>query len=152
MTRKQLCSPHPMFITSLLCPTKIFRNPEKWLVIIVGTFLPFLKWGGFEFSRKRGEGGGSDFSHKKGGVGKIGGCFEKGWFFSSLFFILTNPFQYYLLQSEWWFLFSLFTPYLSVFFVFHGKNLFLLNLINRFVCVVSNQSTSKKPDRVLPPQ
>ena len=34
-------------------------------------------WGQFEFckfSKKEG----SDFSHKKGGVGEIGGCFKKG--------------------------------------------------------------------------
>ena len=25
--------------------------------------------------------GGSDFSHKKGGIGKIGGCFKKGGYY-----------------------------------------------------------------------
>ena len=52
--------------------------------IIVGYLFDILiKWGRFEFlkfSQNRG-GGGSDFSHKKGGVGKIGGggvAFKKG--------------------------------------------------------------------------
>ena len=40
-----------------------------------------------EFSPKKG-GEGSDFSHKKIGVGKIGGCFEKG---GITYFIPTNP-------------------------------------------------------------
>ena len=42
---------------------------------------------------------GLDFS-KKGGVDKIGGCFAKGGGTLSLIFIVTNPFQSYLLGSE----------------------------------------------------
>ena len=38
---------------------------------------------------------GSDFSHKKGGVSKMGGCLKGGEQGVSLF-ILTNPFQHYL--------------------------------------------------------
>ena len=60
------------------------------MMIIVGT-PPFIKEGGggwvFEiFEKKK---GGSDFSHKKGGVGIMGGLFWKGGL--SLIFILTNP-------------------------------------------------------------
>ena len=51
----------------------------------------------------------------------------------SLIFILTNLFQSYLSLSDWWCVFCLFMQYLSVFIVFHGKNLVLLNLINRSV-------------------
>ena len=40
--------------------------------------------------------GGSDFSHKNGGVSKIGGCVKKG---VSLIFILANSFQCYLSLS-----------------------------------------------------
>ena len=48
-----------------------------------------------QFLKKGGEG--SDFSHKKGGIGKIGGCFKKGGV--SLVFILTDSFQCYLSLS-----------------------------------------------------
>ena len=41
-----------------------------------------------EFSPKKGGGVGSDFSHKKIGVGEIGVCFEK-W--GITYFIPTNP-------------------------------------------------------------
>ena len=43
--------------------------------IIVGYLFDILiKWGRFEFLKfSQNRGGGSDFSHKKGGVGKIGG-------------------------------------------------------------------------------
>ena len=75
----------------------------------------------------------SDFYHKKGGFSKIGICFRRGWGTLSLILILTNPFQSYLSLSELWCVFCLFTPYLSVFFVFHEKNLILLNVINRYV-------------------
>ena len=50
----------------------------------------------------------------------------------SLTFTLTNPFQCNLSLSKWWCVFCLFTQYLSV-FLFHRKNLFLLNLINRYI-------------------
>ena len=40
----------------------------------------------------------SDFPHKKGGFGKIGGVLKKG---VSLMFIRTNPFQCYLSLSVW---------------------------------------------------
>ena len=70
------------------------------------------------------------FSHKKGTVGKIRGVgyFKKGGI--SLFHF--NPFQCYLSECLAC-MFSLFTPFLSEFFVFHGKNLVLLNLINRYM-------------------
>ena len=69
-------------------------------------------------------------AHKKGGVGKIGGVLLKKSGTLSLIFILTNPFQPHLSLSEWWCVFCLFTPYLLIFFVFHGKNL---------SCIESNQ-------------
>lgn len=49
-------------------------------------------------------------------------CFKKGGNLS--IFILSIPFQSYLSLSEWcvWVL-LIFAPYLSVFFVFHEKNL-----------------------------
>ena len=54
---------------------------------IVGT-PTFIKGGlSFQNFQKKGD---LDFSDKKGGVGKIGGCFRKG---ISLIFILTNHFQ-----------------------------------------------------------
>ena len=58
----------------------------------------------------------------------------------SLFFILTNPFQYSIfdcLVSVC--VFYLFTPFSSVLSVFHGKNLLLLNLINRYITSTSGQ-------------
>ena len=42
--------------------------------------------------------GGSDFPHKKGGVGNIGGCFKKGVLF---IFILPNLFKCYLSLKVW---------------------------------------------------
>ena len=36
----------------------------------------------------------------------------------SLIFILTNPFQCYVSLSNWWCVFCLFTPYLSIIFAF----------------------------------
>ena len=62
---------------------------------------PFIKEGkgrlSFRNFQKR---DGSDFSHKKGGIGKIGrGCFKKG--VVSFILILTNPFQCYLSLSVW---------------------------------------------------
>ena len=49
---------------------------------------------GLEFSKFPQQERGSDVSHEKGGVGKIGGCLKKEGV--SLVFILTNPFQCYL--------------------------------------------------------
>ena len=65
--------------------------------------LPFIKGGRLSFHNfpKKGEGG-SDFSHKKGGVGKIEGCFKKGGDTLSLIFIVTKPSQSYLSLSEGW--------------------------------------------------
>ena len=55
-----------------------------------------------------------------------------------LIFILANLFQSYHSPSVWCTcLFCLFIPFLSVFFVFHGKNLILLNLINRYMIFTS---------------
>ena len=67
------------------------------------------------------KGWGLDFFHKRGRVGKIGGrvVLKKGGTLS-LVSILTIPFQSYLSLSEWWCVFCLFTPYLSVFFRFHA--------------------------------
>ena len=78
-----------------------------------------------KFSKKEGRGGGvSDFSHKKGGVGKIRFFLKKGGV--SLIFILTSPFQCYLFLSVWCVcVFCLFTPFLSVLLVYNRKNLIL---------------------------
>ena len=67
---------------------------------IVGTPSPppLCKRWGVEFS-KFAKKGGLDFSHKKGGVGKIGGYFKKRRV--SLIFILTSTFQYYPSLSVW---------------------------------------------------
>ena len=80
--------------------------------------------------------GGSDFPHKKGGVGKI------GWVVlikrESLFFILNGLSQWYLsLSDSYMYVFCLFTAFLSVFFVFHEKKLVLLNLINKYMASAS---------------
>ena len=95
-------------------PLLIFRNlPKKW--------------------------GGSDFSHKKGGVGKTGRCLQNR---VSLIFVPTNPFQCYLSLSVCCVcvcvcvrvcVSCLSIPFQSVLFLFHGKSLVLLNLINRYV-------------------
>ena len=80
--------------------------------------------------------GGSDFPHKKGGVGKIGWVvLIKG---ESLFFILNGLSQWYLsLSDSYMYVFCLFTAFLSVFFVFHEKKLVLLNLINKYMASAS---------------
>ena len=80
--------------------------------------------------------GGSDFPHKKGGVGKIGWVvLIKG---ESLFFILNGLSQWYLsLSDSYMYVFCLFTSFLSVFFVFHEKKLVLLNLINKYMASAS---------------
>ena len=80
--------------------------------------------------------GGSDFPHKKGGVGKI------GWAVlikvESLFFILNDLFQWYLsLSDSYMYVFCFFTPFLSVFFVFQQKKLVLLNLTNKYMASAS---------------
>ena len=55
-----------------------------------------------------------------------------------LIFILANLFQSYHSPSVWCTcLFCLFIPFLSVFFVFHRKNLILWNLINRYMISTS---------------
>ena len=81
--------------------------------------LPLLSFQNFQV-------GGSDFSHKKGGVGLIVGVVLKKKGGVLLTFILTNPFQCYLSLNVWWVgvcVFCLFTPFLSVLFVFHRKTL-----------------------------
>ena len=77
------------------------------------------------FQTGGGGGGGTDFSHKKGGVSKVGWIVLKK--LVSLIFILTNPSQCYLSLSIWCYVcvFCLFTPFLSVLFVFHRMNLIL---------------------------
>ena len=67
----------------------------------------------------------SDFAHIKGGVGKIGGYFRKG---GVITYFHINPFQCYLHLSVWC-VCCLFTPFLSVLFLFHRKNLVLQHLI-----------------------
>ena len=62
----------------------------------------------------------------------------------TLIFTLTNPFQSCLSVSEWWCVFCLFTLHLSVLFVFHGKNLVLLNLIDRYVTSARQQFLKRK--------
>ena len=61
-------------------------------------------------------GGGSDFSHKNGGVDNIAGVvlIKEGVL---LIFIITNPFECYLSLNVWCFyvcVFCLFAPFLSV--------------------------------------
>ena len=71
-------------------------------------------------------------SHKKGGL-----VFKKSGSLS-LISILPNPFQCYFSLNEWSVcVFYLFTPYLSSFFVFHGENLVLLNLGNKYMASTS---------------
>ena len=103
-------------------------------------FPPFIKGRGElnnqNFCKKR---GGLDSSHKKVGFGKIGegGCFKK-WGESLV--IITNPFHCYLPLIVWCVcvcVFCLFTPFLLVLFVFHWKNLALLNLINIYMTSTS---------------
>ena len=97
---------HALAIACLVCqslflllhfPYSFFLLHQTAHSCIVGTplergggglsFWSFQKWGD------------SDFSHKKGGVGKMGGCFKKVGLL--LIFILTNPFQCYLSLSVW---------------------------------------------------
>ena len=69
------------------------------------------------------EGRGSDIFHKKRGVGKIGGCFKKG----GITYFYTNPFLV-LAFSECVVrvcVCCLFTPFPSVLFVSHWKNIVL---------------------------
>ena len=100
---------------------------------------PFVKWEGvsvFEIFAKR---GGLDFSLEKS-VGKIGGSLKKG---VTLIFILGNPFYCYLSLSVRC-VFCLFTPFLSVLFVFNRKNLVLLHLINRYMTSTNKQFLKRK--------
>ena len=102
---------------------------------IFGPLPSFHKGGGgvVKISAKNGDR--LNFSNKKGRVGKI--VKQE----VSLIFILTNLFQCYHSPSVWCAgLFYLFIPFLSVFFVFHEKNLILLNLINIYMIfpLVSN--------------
>ena len=94
---------------------------------------PLVYKGGVEFSRN------SDFSHKEGGVGSIGEgvVLKKG---GGITFFRTNlPFQilYFSACEVCLCVFCVFTPFLSVFFVFYGKNLVLLNIINKYVTSTS---------------
>ena len=55
---------------------KVFINIKKYKIIHSWTPSPFIKEGGIEFSKlsqTKEEGGGSDFSHKQEGVGKMMG-------------------------------------------------------------------------------
>ena len=100
---------------------------------------PFCKGGGGfsfrNFCKKRG----LDFSLEKS-VGKIGGSLKKG---VTLIFILGNPFHCYLSLSVRC-VFCLFTPFLSVLFVFNRKNLVLLHLINRYMTSTNKQFLKRK--------
>ena len=60
------------------------------------------------------------------------------WFDKKKQNVTSNPFQPYLSRSEWWCVFCLFTPYLSVFLVFLRKNLILLNLIDKYATSTSH--------------
>ena len=103
-----------------------------------------------KFFQKRGEG--SDFFHKKGRVGKIGRVASKN---GGITYFHTKFFQCYLSLSLVIVKFCLFTPFLSALFVFHRKEITLLisvywsvSVLCVCVCVISNQSTSKKPNYV----
>ena len=65
-----------------------------------------------------------DFSHKKGGTGKIWGCYKRG----DITYFHTNPFQYYLPLSIW-------CAYLCFVYLhqYYLKNLALKHLINRYM-------------------
>ena len=90
---------------------------------------------GVTFSKFSAKGGNSDSSRKKGGVGKTGRVvLKKGG--SSWIIFHTNPLQSYLCLSDWWCFFCLFTPYLSVFFVFHAA-------LEEVSLIESNQQTYK---------
>ena len=72
-------------------------------------------------------GGGSDFSHQKGVIDKKGVSFIS---------ILSSPFQCLLYLSGWCVcvcVFCLFPPFLSIFFVFQGKKLCLIES-NHQIC------------------
>ena len=81
---------------------------------------PFLKgWFGFsKFSQK----GGIQIFHKKGRVPEI------GWHPITYFYV-NLPFPILSFSEIVVMFFCLFTPYLSVFFVFHGKNLVLYPIL-----------------------
>ena len=83
---------------------------------------PLIKWGGWnEFLKVS----------KKKGVCKIGRVVVKRGV--SIIFILTNPFQCYISLSVWCVcvcVFCLFTPFVSVLFMFH---IVFLHLINRYI-------------------
>ena len=70
---------------------------------------------------------GLDFSHKKGGIGGMGGGVKK----KGVSLILKQPFPIFL-QVFVVFVFCLLTQFLSVLFLFHRKNFILLHLINRY--------------------
>ena len=94
---------------------------------------PFIKGEGLSFQIFEKRRVVSDFSHKKGEIGKVRGSFlKKGGV--SLIFILTNPFQCYLSEClvcvcvwvwVWVYVcmcvFNLLIPFLSVLLVFHRK-------------------------------
>ena len=68
------------------------------------------------------------FSNKKGRAGKIGGILRNG----NLWLVLTLS-KVIFLSVYVLCLFPSFTPFLTVSFVFHRKNLVLLNLISRYM-------------------
>lgn len=81
--------------------------------------------GDFEFLKFLEKGWASDFSHEKRGVGKIGEIvLKKG---GLTYFHTNQPFS----------VLCLVTLFPSILFVFHGKNLLLLNLINRYMTSTS---------------
>ena len=92
------------------------------IIILKGEF-DCLK---FNKKLRLGWGGGSDFSHKKGGFGKNRGVVLK----KGVTYFHTNPFQYYLSECLFFLgVFCLFKPFLSVFFVFDRKNLILFTYL-----------------------
>ena len=108
---------------------------SKYFTYVLHSWNPpsVIMGGGVIFSKFSQKGRVQIFTIKREGLVKQGFVLEKGWGTLSLILIPTNPFQSYLSLSELWRVFCLFTPYLSVFFVFHGKNLVLLNVINKYV-------------------
>ena len=86
------------------CASRIFKYLKKIKTsrsyLESSPSMTFMEREGVQFSKFSWIWGSSDFSLEP-------------YIILSLIFILTNPFRSYLLQSEWWFVFCLFTPYLS---------------------------------------
>ena len=90
--------------------------------------LRYIGWE-FEFSDVFHERVGADKMGVGGGSGSL--CKKKEGGTLSLIFKLTNPFQSYFSLRDWCCVLC------CLFFVLHGKNLVLLNLIKRYVTSTS---------------